>query len=117
MGAVWQHRSRTSPMRLYSDPKWNPIRYRVFLRQGWRCAFCGELFGASGDRAPVGHHVTPHRGDPNLFFDIDNVVGVHKFPCHDKYAHQVETWGYHNASDADGWPLDPNHPANRPERK
>ena len=64
--------------------------------------------------ASVVNHKKRHKGDPELFFDPDNLESVCK-PCHDG-AIQSEERREANYSDAvgpDGYPLDPNHPFNR----
>ena len=59
----------------------------------------------------VADHIKPHRGDEALFW-----TGELQTLCaddHDVTKQQIEVRGYHAEPDADGWPIDPNHPANR----
>lgn len=62
-------------------------------------------------RATVVHHVNQHRGDPVLFYNgpFQSLCKPH----HDSDAQQEERRGYSLAIGNDGWPTDPNHPANR----
>lgn len=65
--------------------------------------------------ATVVDHVVRHRGDPVIFFNPRNLQSLCK-PCHDRFKAQIEATGLHagysNQKDADGYPIDPNHPAN-----
>ena len=56
-------------------------------------------------------HVMPHKGNVNLFF-----VGALQSlcaKCHNSVKQADERRGYSNAFGADGYPIDPRHPANR----
>jgi 5-methylcytosine-specific restriction protein A len=55
--------------------------------------------------------VTPHHGDHQLFYfgDLQSLCQH----CHSSRKKQQETYGYQRDVGADGWPIDPNHPANR----
>jgi hypothetical protein len=66
---------------------------------------CGRI-------AEVVDHITPHKGDTDLFHDPDNWQSMCK-PCHDSLKAQIESRGYHSGGDASGFPSDPNHPFNR----
>lgn len=57
-------------------------------------------------------HIIPHRGNLTLFWDVANWQTL----CpdhHDTVKQREEGRGFSNARGADGWPLDPAHPANR----
>jgi|TARA_B100001057_G_scaffold467724_1_gene526144 hypothetical protein len=56
------------------------------------------------------HHLKAHRGDLELFFDLNNLQAVCK-SCHDGAIQSVEARGYDTAIGADGWPVDPKHPS------
>jgi len=74
------------------------------------CRFCearGKL-----KRATVVDHITPHKGDADLFFDPANLQSLCK-RCHDSAKQSEERLGYSTAIDEDGYPIDPRHPANR----
>lgn len=73
------------------------------------CVFC--LAGGRTTEAKVADHVVPHRGDWTLFSEgpLQSLCE----PCHSITKQQLETWGYHLGCDAEGYPVDPNHPSNR----
>lgn len=72
------------------------------------CVFClaRELTRA----ATVADHVTPHRGDDDLFWN-GPLQSLCK-RCHDKRKQLEEIHGHTFELDLSGWPLDPRHPAN-----
>ena len=59
----------------------------------------------------VADHVVPHKGDPVLFWEgeLQTLCPDH----HDSTKQQAEVRGFSVERGADGWPVDPNHPANR----
>jgi 5-methylcytosine-specific restriction protein A len=65
----------------YSTAAWQALRLATFDRDGYRCQWkdCGRL--APAPRL-VADHRTPHRGDPRLFWDPENLQTLCK-PCHD----------------------------------
>lgn len=67
--------------------------------------------GRSGDNSAVVHHLKPHKGDPDLFYSLDNLQSLCK-KHHDSDAQSVESRGYSVEVGEDGWPIDPAHPAN-----
>lgn len=63
-------------------------------------------------RYVVADHVIPHRGDEALFYDPGNLQTL--CPDHHDRDKQIEELkGYSERRGADGWPIDPRHPANR----
>ena len=86
-------------------------RYRKhYLADHPLCVYCkrqGRLTPAT-----VVDHVTPHKGDQSLFWDAGN----HQALCkqhHDSAKALEESRGFSSEVGADGWPVDPGHPANR----
>jgi len=73
------------------------------------CRFC--VAAGAVTAATVADHITPHRGDYDLFW-TGPLQSLCKH-CHDIAKQQIERRGYHDMSDAAGFPLDPNHPANK----
>lgn len=90
------------------------------------CRYCRQAgvtndgsLTAAGEAQPdrrrrflVVDHIVPHRGDPALFWDGTNLQTL----CpdhHDVVKQREEVRGFSNARGPDGWPLDPQHPANR----
>lgn len=99
---------------LYDLPAWESLRREAFQRDALTCALCGRVCVGRYPAAssPVCDHIRPHRGDLRLFLDPDNLQTLCK-DCHDRAKQGQEARGYSLATDADGWPLDPCHPANR----
>ena len=62
--------------------------------------------------ATVADHITPHKGDHQSFYwgELQSLCQH----CHSSRKKQQETHGYQRDIGADGWPTDPNHPANKP---
>jgi len=68
----------------YRTPRWQRLRQAVFVRDGYICQRTGELCSGKhpAPNSPVANHKRPHKGDPKLFWDIDNVETIAK-ACHD----------------------------------
>jgi 5-methylcytosine-specific restriction endonuclease McrA len=73
------------------------------------CKFCTDRGAVT--RATVVDHVKPHRGDWNKFClgELQSLCAS----CHDRCKRFIETRGHSIEVGDDGWPIDPNHPANR----
>jgi 5-methylcytosine-specific restriction endonuclease McrA len=73
------------------------------------CKFCAERGAVV--RATVVDHVKPHHGDWNEFClgELQSLCAS----CHDSCKRYIEIRGHSIEVGDDGWPLDPNHPANR----
>ena len=56
-------------------------------------------------------HIVPHRGDHKCFWDRKNWQALCR-SCHDGAKRSEERRGYSTDIGADGWPVDPRHPAN-----
>jgi len=85
------------------------------LRDEPWCRYCR----AAGDLTPaeVVDHIEPVRDAPDRAFDPENLQGLCKH-CHDSLKHSEEMVGYSRQVDAaDGWPVDPRHPANFSRRR
>ena len=94
--------------RLYSTARWQRIR-RYQLLEYPLCKYCAEHGLVTA--ATICDHIEPHGGDVNKFW-LGPFQSLCK-PCHDSAKRFVETRGYRPDVGLDGWPLDPNHPANR----
>lgn len=70
----------------------------------WYCDQSGRVAVAT-----VVDHIKPHRGDPVLAFDPDNLRSSCK-PCHDSAAQLKDIHGYAPGVGVDGLPLDDDHP-------
>ena len=91
----------------YGRQRWR-IRARRQLREHPLCNKClqrGHVVPAT-----VADHVTPHRGDQQAFWfgQLQSLCA----PCHSRFKQIEEVHGYSTDIDADGWPIDPRHPAN-----
>ena len=94
----------TNRKRLYNTKRWKDLR-RVQLTNEPFCVMCetlGKLVPAT-----VVDHVTPHRGDSELFFHnkFQSLCKMH----HDRNKQIEERSGVIIGGKADGTPIDPNH--------
>jgi 5-methylcytosine-specific restriction enzyme A len=74
-------RNDAAPWRAwYRTKRWADLRAEVFARDLYRCQRTGELAIGKhpAPNSPVANHKIPHRGDPKLFWDIDNIETVIK---------------------------------------
>ena len=71
---------RNKARALYASAEWKRLRLATFVRDGYVCQRSGVLCVGKypADNSPVANHKRPHRGDPKLFFDPDNVETVSK---------------------------------------
>jgi len=98
------------PHRFYKSKQWQRLRTVQLANHPW-CAFC--LAVGVQTKADTVDHITPHRGDANLFFR-----GALQSLCH---ACHSSTKQHHERSrsvghDINGYPRDPNHPSYRRPR-
>lgn len=95
---------------LYGSPRWRRLRLAVHDRDNYLCQECHRMGRETMTTvsSPV-HHIHEHHGDRRLFFDMDNLESV-CFDCHKSLLQMRERHGYSQACDANGYPLDPNHP-------
>jgi 5-methylcytosine-specific restriction enzyme A len=107
------HRGKPSPWgKLYNSPRWGRLRRHQLLSHPM-CKFCLEW--GIVELATVVDHVVPHRGDVNASW-CGELQSLCK-PCHDRTKRMIELRGYRTDIGLDGYPLDPNHPVYRHERK
>ena len=94
---------------LYNTRRWQR-RARLQLIEFPLCAMC--LAREVVTPAVLADHITPHQGDHQLFYfgELQSLCQH----CHSSRKKQQETYGYQRDVGVDGWPIDPNHPANRP---
>lgn len=64
----------------YNTTRWERLRQQVFVRDGYVCQRSGVLCIGKypAPNSPVANHKVPHKGDPRLFWDIDNLETVAK---------------------------------------
>jgi len=96
--------------RWYSRKAWKVARQAQLARQPLceRCQQTGRITAAT-----VVNHRIPHKGDWSLFIDPDNHESLCA-PHHDALVQREEARGHVIGCDADGLPIDPSHPWNRP---
>ena len=95
---------------LYNDSRWrHPKRgLRILkLRTDPLCWYCQQARRLTP--ADTVDHIKPHRGDPDLFFDWDNLRSCCK-ACHDAIAQAKDNQGFAPGVGVDGMPLDDGHP-------
>lgn len=90
------------------DRRWRKAR-AGFLTKHPLCVMC-EAAGLLVE-ATVVDHIRPPRGARRLFWDRKNWQGLCQ-PHHDSAKQAEERRGYSREIGADGWPVDPKHPAN-----
>ena len=92
----------------YRTARWQRIRAEQ-IRDEPLCAMCARQGRVTA--ATVCDHVERHNGDPVKFWSgpFQSLCKPH----HDRDKQQVEHRGYSSEVGADGYPIDPNHPANR----
>lgn len=92
--------------RWYKTARWQKLRWSVLVRDLFTCAMCG--WSGPDTSKLVADHKDPHRGDPEKFWDPNNLQVLCKTPCHDSYKQSIEKGGSgKTAIGPDGWPVDP----------
>jgi 5-methylcytosine-specific restriction enzyme A len=95
--------------RLYNSARWQGVRAEQ-LRKVPLCEACrdrGEIV-----KATVCNHSDPaSKATTEGFFR--GPFSSLCVDCHDLGETRVESFGYSGEADAEGWPIDPRHPANR----
>lgn len=83
------------------------MRDHLLSRHPW-CVICRRMGRLT--RATVVDHIRPHKGDPRLFFDYDNLQPLCA-SCHAALKQREEIAGYSDAVDEEtGRPIDGRHP-------
>jgi len=108
----WRTAEAEEYRKLYQRREWRLLREQALLRDMFRCQRCGCNLkrGRTEPQSAVVHHITPHKGDINLFMDLDNLQSV-CWSCHSGVIQSEEALGYSNEIGEDGWPIDPKHPS------
>ena len=84
-----------------ADPEYTSCSNTRFVNISWSAASSSQRRSATTSSRTM---ATPANSGSVLF---------NCKPCHDSAKRFVETRGYRPDGGLDGWPLDPNHPANR----
>jgi 5-methylcytosine-specific restriction protein A len=97
-----QRRRADVPWRAwYMTSRWKTLRTNQLRRQPI-CERCWERKRIT--KATVCHHKIPHKGNPNLFWDINNLASVCS-NCHDIDEQRIERGGIERKAPMDdGWP-------------
>ncbi len=99
-----QNQRQTSAQRGYGY-RWQKAR-EGFLRNHPLCADCARR--GITQAADVVDHITPHRGDMNMFWDRDNWQALCA-NCHNSFKQRLEKSGVEAGCNIDGVPIDKNH--------
>ena len=84
--------------------RWQGLREAI-LAESPLCYLCLETLNQPV-AATVVDHIKPHKGDPELFWDVDNLVPLCK-TCHDSVSQRLEKSGAYVApTGADGYPVE-----------
>jgi 5-methylcytosine-specific restriction endonuclease McrA len=107
----WRSPEAAEYRKLYNTPHWRRLREVALLRDSFTCQRCKCFLkrGRTEAQSAVVHHLTPHKGNADLFFDIDNLQSV-CWSCHSGVIQSEEARGYSAEIGEDGWPIDSNHP-------
>lgn len=76
-----RQRDRDDPSRkLYNTRRWRALRDEVYERDHWTCQKTGQICVGKhpAPNSPVADHIVPHHGNPDLFWDKNNIQTVSK---------------------------------------
>lgn len=108
----WRTDEAKAYRKLYASKKWRALRERALFRDAYRCQHkkCGVILkrGKASPQSAVVHHIKAHKGDLDLFFDINNLQSV-CWRCHSGDIQSIEKHGFDVTIGEDGWPIDPKH--------
>jgi 5-methylcytosine-specific restriction endonuclease McrA len=81
----------------YSTARWQALRLKVFVRDNYTCQRTGALCAGThpAPDSPTANHKVPHRGNPALFWDEDNIETVTK-EVHDTLIQREEQASLHH---------------------
>lgn len=90
---VARERARRSTNWLHTA-RWQKLRLQVLVRDRYVCQQTGIplVGGKNAPNSPVVDHKRPHRGDPDMFWDINNLQAVAK-SWHDSHKQSLEKRG------------------------
>lgn len=74
------NRNTASWRQWYKSARWQRLRIEVLTRDLYTCQQTGVILAgkANAPDSPVVDHIKPHRGDPELFWDPENLQSVTK---------------------------------------
>lgn len=83
------HRTTDEWRRWYGLQRWKDLRWQVLVEDNFTCRCgCGVLELNSSNL--TADHITPHRGDPVLFWDRKNLQTLRISPCHNQAKQRAE---------------------------
>lgn len=108
--ARWCGKHGRRAQQLSQEPLCRFCLARGILNDG-SLTMAGQFQSNPRRRHLVADHVQPHKGDTVLFWEgeLQTLCPDH----HDSVKQVEELQGFSSEVGADGWPVDPNHPANR----
>lgn len=64
----------------YNTKRWRDLKQEVHIRDNYTCQRTGVICAGKypADDSPTANHIKPHRGNPSLFWDINNIETVTK---------------------------------------
>ena len=83
------NRKHRQHQELYQSARWQRLRRRLLLKYPL-CAECERQGWIT--QATVVNHIKPHKGNPELFWDEDNLQTLCK-SCHDRKTAKEGRWG------------------------
>ncbi len=95
--------SKPAYAKLYSTARWQRLRLKIIARDRGLCRMCKCTVDLKGRIKPTAaeiDHITPHKGDVDLFFDEANLQLLCK-GCHSTVKQRQER-GARRARE-DGW--------------
>ena len=92
--------------RLYDSVRWRRLRNMV-LNEEPLCRLCSTINRITPSK--IADHIIPHRDNPDLFWDRDNLQALCP-TCHSGIKRVQENTGIMPGCDINGFPIDPNHP-------
>jgi len=111
----WRAPEAAAYRKLYGGKQWRALREQALLRDLFKCQHkgCGAMLkrGRNSPQSAVVHHLTAHKGNLDLFYDIDNLQSV-CWACHSGDIQSIEHRGFDVTIGEDGWPIDPKHQGN-----
>lgn len=79
--------ARTNTLRhLYHTKRWKDLRQATLMRDLYTCQMCGRV----SEQGMVIDHITPHRGEPALFWNEANLQVLCASPCHNQHKQKQE---------------------------
>jgi 5-methylcytosine-specific restriction protein A len=95
----------------YKTKDWYSLRIRR-LKEEPLCRYCKAKGRVT--QATTVDHIVAHKGNWLLFTGYHNTQSLCT-SCHSSHKQSEERIGYNKEIGLDGWPVDPNHPANKKE--